>query len=155
VALDDAKRLKVVNDNLHAAFKSLQVGATLPQAPAETVPMLPAPAPEAPAASEEKAKADSAPKDLREYTVIQEHSVEDLVRLHSEGKVKGDAKVNLDLGNTDSRNRKDAVKKYLRENKVETAEGDTFRCEPSKSWGTPLVLKKQEHVTTRTTVDLV
>jgi hypothetical protein len=48
VALDDAKRLKVVNDNLHAAFKSLQVGATLPQAPAETVPMLPAPAPEAP-----------------------------------------------------------------------------------------------------------
>jgi len=32
VALDDAKRLKVVNDNLHAAFKSLQVGASLPPA---------------------------------------------------------------------------------------------------------------------------
>ncbi len=32
VALDDAKRLKVVNDNLHAAFKSLQVGASLPSA---------------------------------------------------------------------------------------------------------------------------
>jgi len=29
VALDDAKRLKVVNDNLHAAFKALQVGASL------------------------------------------------------------------------------------------------------------------------------
>lgn len=32
VALDDAKRLKVVNDNLHAAFKSLQVGVSLPSA---------------------------------------------------------------------------------------------------------------------------
>lgn len=32
VALDDAKRLKVVNDNLHAAFKSLQVGTSLPSA---------------------------------------------------------------------------------------------------------------------------
>ena len=42
VALDDAKRLKVVNDNLHAAFKSLQVGATMPQAPVEA-PALPAP----------------------------------------------------------------------------------------------------------------
>lgn len=28
-ALDEAKRLKVVNDNLHAAFKTLQVGTTL------------------------------------------------------------------------------------------------------------------------------
>lgn len=43
VALDDAKRLKVVNDNLHAAFKSLQVGATLPQATFEGAPVLPAP----------------------------------------------------------------------------------------------------------------
>lgn len=43
VALDDAKRLKVVNDNLHAAFKSLQVGATLAQAPVESAPLLPAP----------------------------------------------------------------------------------------------------------------
>jgi hypothetical protein len=33
VALDEAKRLKVVNDNLHAAFKSLQVGATMPAQP--------------------------------------------------------------------------------------------------------------------------
>lgn len=31
MALDDAKRLKVVNDNLHAAFKTLQVGASLSQ----------------------------------------------------------------------------------------------------------------------------
>lgn len=28
-AIDDAKRLKVVNDNLHAAFKTLQLGQTL------------------------------------------------------------------------------------------------------------------------------
>jgi hypothetical protein len=38
VALDDAKRLKVVNDNLHAAFKSLQVGAVLPTLAAESEP---------------------------------------------------------------------------------------------------------------------
>jgi hypothetical protein len=31
VALDEAKRLKVVNDNLHAAFKTLQVGTSLGQ----------------------------------------------------------------------------------------------------------------------------
>lgn len=44
VALDDAKRLKVVNDNLHAAFKSLQVGASLPpEAAAEATPQLAAP----------------------------------------------------------------------------------------------------------------
>lgn len=43
VALDDAKRLKVVNDNLHAAFKSLQVGATLQQVAAEAAPALPVP----------------------------------------------------------------------------------------------------------------
>ncbi|MCY1276248.1 hypothetical protein D9M68_101410 [compost metagenome] len=44
VALDEAKRLKVVNDNLHAAFKSIQVGATLPQAAAPVaVPQAPAP----------------------------------------------------------------------------------------------------------------
>lgn len=29
MALEEAKRLKVVNDNLHAAFKNLQIGATL------------------------------------------------------------------------------------------------------------------------------
>jgi len=29
MAIEEAKRLKVVNDNLHAAFKSLQVGASL------------------------------------------------------------------------------------------------------------------------------
>lgn len=33
VALDDAKRLKVVNDNLHAAFKALELGSSLPVAP--------------------------------------------------------------------------------------------------------------------------
>lgn len=44
VALDDAKRLKVVNDNLHAAFKSLQVGATLlPQADVEAAQQPPTP----------------------------------------------------------------------------------------------------------------
>ncbi|MFM0392925.1 gamma-mobile-trio protein GmtX [Paraburkholderia phytofirmans] len=32
VALDEAKRLKVVNDNLHAAFKTFQVGTALPKA---------------------------------------------------------------------------------------------------------------------------
>ncbi|MGN8139075.1 gamma-mobile-trio protein GmtX [Paraburkholderia sp. 22099] len=31
VALDEAKRLKVVNDNLHAAFKTFQVGTALPK----------------------------------------------------------------------------------------------------------------------------
>ncbi len=47
VALDDAKRLKVVNDNLHAAFKSLQVGATLPpQTGIEAPPKLSTPSPE-------------------------------------------------------------------------------------------------------------
>jgi hypothetical protein len=41
MALDDAKRLKVVNDNLHAAFKSLQVGASLPPpAVVEAIPLL-------------------------------------------------------------------------------------------------------------------
>lgn len=34
IAIEEAKRLKVVNDNLHAAFKNLQVGASLPSAPA-------------------------------------------------------------------------------------------------------------------------
>ena len=38
MALDDAKRLKVVNDNLHAAFKSLQVGASLPSSAAIVEP---------------------------------------------------------------------------------------------------------------------
>ena len=39
IALDEAKRLKVVNDNLHAAFKALKVGTTLvPQASVDTVP---------------------------------------------------------------------------------------------------------------------
>lgn len=42
VALDDAKRLKVVNDNLHAAFKMLQVGVVLAQ------PNSPSPTPMAP-----------------------------------------------------------------------------------------------------------
>lgn len=42
VALDDAKRLKVVNDNLHAAFKSLQVGPSLSQEPSpECLPQTP------------------------------------------------------------------------------------------------------------------
>ena len=44
VALDDAKRLKVVNDNLHAAFKSLQVGASLPPSDL-VVPQVPPPEP--------------------------------------------------------------------------------------------------------------
>lgn len=44
VALDEAKRLKVVNDNLHAAFKSLQVGMTLlPERPTGPREQLPAP----------------------------------------------------------------------------------------------------------------
>lgn len=44
VALDEAKRLKVVNDNLHAAFKSLQVGVTIPTQPVqEQKPPFPAP----------------------------------------------------------------------------------------------------------------
>lgn len=44
IALDEAKRLKVVNDNLHAAFKELKVGATLvTQASVDTVPALLAP----------------------------------------------------------------------------------------------------------------
>ncbi|WP_028730728.1 gamma-mobile-trio protein GmtX [Pandoraea sp. E26] len=44
-ALDEAKRLKVVNDNLHAAFKALQVGASLEsRVAAEAVPSLRAPA---------------------------------------------------------------------------------------------------------------
>ncbi|ABE35892.1 hypothetical protein DR64_5398 [Paraburkholderia xenovorans LB400] len=38
VALDNAKRLKVVNDNLHAAFKSLQVGAVLHRLTVESEP---------------------------------------------------------------------------------------------------------------------
>ncbi|GLC91935.1 hypothetical protein Tamer19_13430 [Cupriavidus sp. TA19] len=42
VALDEAKRLKVVNDNLHAAFKTLRVGASLMPSPAaEATPSLP------------------------------------------------------------------------------------------------------------------
>lgn len=46
VALDDAKRLKVVNDNLHTAFKSLQVGASLSQGTvAEAAPQLQSPIP--------------------------------------------------------------------------------------------------------------
>lgn len=36
VALDEAKRLKVTNDNLHAAFKSLQVGASIVPPPPES-----------------------------------------------------------------------------------------------------------------------
>lgn len=37
VALDEAKGLKVINDNLHAAFKTLQIGASLtPKSAAET-----------------------------------------------------------------------------------------------------------------------
>jgi len=39
VALDEANRLKVVNDNLHAAFKTLQIGATIsPQPPPKEQP---------------------------------------------------------------------------------------------------------------------
>lgn len=34
MAIEEAKRLKVVNDNLHAAFKSLQIGVSLSPAPA-------------------------------------------------------------------------------------------------------------------------
>jgi hypothetical protein len=34
MAIEEGKRLKVVNDNLHAAFKNLQVGASLIPAPA-------------------------------------------------------------------------------------------------------------------------
>lgn len=37
IALDEAKRLKVVNDNLHAAFKSLQIGTTLAQPNIQTI----------------------------------------------------------------------------------------------------------------------
>lgn len=44
VALDDAKRLKVTNDNLHAAFKSLQVGASLTPAAPEAPAAIAAPA---------------------------------------------------------------------------------------------------------------
>lgn len=35
-AIDDAKRLKVVNDNLHAAFKTLQLGQSLQNAASST-----------------------------------------------------------------------------------------------------------------------
>ncbi|MBA9883499.1 hypothetical protein DEE77_17680 [Ralstonia pickettii] len=38
VALDEAKRLKVVNDNLHAAFKTLRVGASLLSSPVAEAP---------------------------------------------------------------------------------------------------------------------
>ncbi|MGE8450217.1 MAG: gamma-mobile-trio protein GmtX [Pseudomonadales bacterium] len=42
VALDEAKRLKVVNDNLHTAFKALRLGASLMPSPAaEAPPSLP------------------------------------------------------------------------------------------------------------------
>lgn len=41
VALDEAKRLKVINDNLHAAFKALRVGASVvPEAAAAHLPPL-------------------------------------------------------------------------------------------------------------------
>ncbi|MGH8328876.1 MAG: gamma-mobile-trio protein GmtX [Pseudomonas fluorescens] len=41
IALDEAKRLKVVNDNLHAAFKALKIGTTLtPPPPTDGVPPL-------------------------------------------------------------------------------------------------------------------
>lgn len=43
MAIEEGKRLKVVNDNLHAAFKTLQVGAIGAATTAET-PSLPAPA---------------------------------------------------------------------------------------------------------------
>ena len=36
MAIEEGKRLKVVNDNLHAAFKNLQVGASLSAAPSTT-----------------------------------------------------------------------------------------------------------------------
>lgn len=36
MAIEEGKRLKVVNDNLHAAFKSLQVGVSLNAAPSVT-----------------------------------------------------------------------------------------------------------------------
>jgi hypothetical protein len=38
VALDEAKRLRVVNDNLRAAFESLRVGAAFPSFAAESEP---------------------------------------------------------------------------------------------------------------------
>lgn len=38
VSLDELKRLKVVNDNLHAAFKNVQIGATLPT-PEQLLPL--------------------------------------------------------------------------------------------------------------------
>jgi len=42
IALDEAKRLKVVNDNLHAAFKALKIGTTLtPPPPIDDLPPLP------------------------------------------------------------------------------------------------------------------
>ena len=31
IALDDAKKLKIVNDNLHSAFKNISIGTSLPQ----------------------------------------------------------------------------------------------------------------------------
>ncbi|GAA0257795.1 hypothetical protein GCM10009086_11710 [Pseudomonas rhodesiae] len=43
VALDEAKRLKVTNDNLHAAFKGLQVGASITPTSPEAPATLPAP----------------------------------------------------------------------------------------------------------------
>lgn len=38
VALDEANRLKVTNDNLHAAFKGLQVGASITPTAPEALP---------------------------------------------------------------------------------------------------------------------
>lgn len=43
MALDEAKRVKVINDNLHAAFKTLQVGTSL-SSPAVKNEIAPAPA---------------------------------------------------------------------------------------------------------------
>ena len=43
MALDEAKRVKVINDNLHAAFKTLQVGASL-SSPVSKIGIAPAPA---------------------------------------------------------------------------------------------------------------
>jgi hypothetical protein len=42
MALDEAKRVKVINDNLHAAFKTLQVGASLTAPKIEIGPAPPA-----------------------------------------------------------------------------------------------------------------
>ncbi|MDR6410023.1 gamma-mobile-trio protein GmtX [Paraburkholderia terricola] len=59
VALDEAKRLKVVNDNLHAAFKTLTIGTSMS---VSVTPSTKATAPEPPSPVVESSKPELAPR---------------------------------------------------------------------------------------------